>query len=183
MRRKVGVSALKKKQDEVERYSKVGKSLEDLKLSAISDVMTKFKTTLSEFANKHRDRINSDPEFRHQFHTMCINVGVDPLASNKGFWANMLGVGDFYFELGLKIIEVGVQTRAVNGGIVPLATLLKKLNHRKNYSQIQPSSSSTTTTLITGDDVKRAPAPRQMLPLFAGRALDRLGDDRAAGLL
>lgn len=46
------------------------------------------------------DRINSDPEFRHQFHTMCINVGVDPLASNKGFWANMLGVGDFYFELG-----------------------------------------------------------------------------------
>ena len=56
MRRKVGVSALKKKQDEVERYSKVGKSLEDLKLSAISDVMTKFKTTLSEFANKHRGR-------------------------------------------------------------------------------------------------------------------------------
>lgn len=54
MRRKVGVSALKKKQDEADRYSKVGKSLEDLKLSTISDVMTKFKTTLAEFANKHR---------------------------------------------------------------------------------------------------------------------------------
>ncbi len=59
MRRKVGVSALKKKQDEVERYSKVGKSLEDLKLSTIADVMTKFKTTLSEFANKHRGWLRS----------------------------------------------------------------------------------------------------------------------------
>ena len=53
------MSALKKKQDEVERYSKVGKSLEDLKLSTIADVMTKFKTTLSEFANKHRGWLRS----------------------------------------------------------------------------------------------------------------------------
>jgi len=25
---------------------------------------------------------------------------VDPLASNKGFWAELLGIGDFYYELG-----------------------------------------------------------------------------------
>jgi hypothetical protein len=37
---------------------------------------------------------------------MCSKIGVDPLASNKGFWAEMLGVGDFYYELGVQIIEV-----------------------------------------------------------------------------
>jgi hypothetical protein len=56
---------------------------------------------------------------------MCVNIGVDPLASNKGkklyvvslvliqiwienlnfksifvgFWSELLGVGDFYYEL------------------------------------------------------------------------------------
>jgi ESCRT-II complex subunit VPS22 len=32
---------------------------------------------------------------------MCAKVGVDPLASNKGFWAELLGIGDFYYELGV----------------------------------------------------------------------------------
>jgi len=29
--------------------------------------------------------------------------GVDPLASNKGFWAQVLGVGDFYYELAVQV--------------------------------------------------------------------------------
>ena len=32
---------------------------------------------------------------------MCASIGVDPLASNKGFWSNMLDIGDFYYELGI----------------------------------------------------------------------------------
>ncbi len=34
---------------------------------------------------------------------MCASVGVDPLASNKGFWTELLGFGDFYYELGVQI--------------------------------------------------------------------------------
>ena len=41
-----------------------------------------------------------NPAFRSQFHEMCTKVGVDPLASNKGFWAELLGIGDFYYEFG-----------------------------------------------------------------------------------
>ena len=37
-----------------------------------------------EFALDHRAEIRRDPEFRAQFHQMCANIGVDPLASNKG---------------------------------------------------------------------------------------------------
>ena len=44
--------------------------------------------------------IRKNPTFRTQFHEMCAKVGVDPLASNKGFWAELLGIGDFYYELG-----------------------------------------------------------------------------------
>lgn len=44
--------------------------------------------------------IRKNPAFRAQFHEMCAKVGVDPLASNKGFWAELLGIGDFYYELG-----------------------------------------------------------------------------------
>ena len=45
--------------------------------------------------------IRKNPAFRSQFHEMCAKVGVDPLASNKGFWAELLGIGDFYYELGV----------------------------------------------------------------------------------
>jgi len=27
---------------------------------------------------------------------------VDPLSSNKGFWVDVLGVGDFYYELAVS---------------------------------------------------------------------------------
>ena len=34
---------------------------------------------------------------------MCANVGVDPLSSNKGMWTQLLGFGDFYYELGVQV--------------------------------------------------------------------------------
>jgi ESCRT-II complex subunit VPS22 len=39
---------------------------------------------------------------------MCASIGVDPLASGKGFWSNMLDIGDFYYELAVQIVEVKV---------------------------------------------------------------------------
>ena len=38
----------------------------------------------------------------------------DFLAS-KGFWAEMLGVGDFYYELGVQIVEVCMATNHRSG--------------------------------------------------------------------
>ena len=54
---------------------------------------------------------------------MCANVGVDPLASNKGMWAQLLGFGDFYYELGVQIVEACLATRAYNGGFMELGAL------------------------------------------------------------
>lgn len=70
-----------------------------------------------------RDGVRQDPEFRAKFHAMCANVGVDPLASNKGVWAQLLGFGDFYYELGVQIVEACLATRAYNGGLMDLPAL------------------------------------------------------------
>lgn len=45
--------------------------------------MAIFKTSLEEFALKHKQDIRKDPNFRAQFQQMCANIGVDPLSSNK----------------------------------------------------------------------------------------------------
>lgn len=134
MRRKVGVSAVVKKQAENEQYTKVGRTMEETKLSFVQDVLSSFKTALADFAAKHKDRINSDPEFRQQFHAMCLSAGVDPLASGKGFWADILGVGDFYFELGVKIIQITVQTRAENGGVMALRDIHDRIRRSGKLS-------------------------------------------------
>ena len=67
--------------------------------------------------------MRKDPVFRAQFHTMCANVGVDPLASNKGMWAQLLGFGDFYYELGVQVVEACLATKSINGGLMDLESL------------------------------------------------------------
>lgn len=39
-----------------------------------------------------------------------------PSSAGKGFWSEMLGVGDFYYELGVQIIEVCLALKHRNGG-------------------------------------------------------------------
>jgi len=167
MKKKVGVSIVKKKQSESEQFSKVGKTLEENKLSFVQDILISFQSSLSDFASKHKNRINSDPEFRQQFHMMCISVGVDPLASSKGFWSDILGVGDFYFELGVKIINICVQTRLINGGIISLNELFKIIKKKnsisssmliitKNNNNINESNNTNTNYELSIYDIKKA---------------------------
>ena len=47
--------------------------------------------------------------------------------ANKGFWSELLGVGDFYYELGIQIIDVCLSTRGRNGGLVELGELKRQL--------------------------------------------------------
>lgn len=82
--------------------------------------MDTFRTNLQEFAYKYKDEIKRNAEFRKQFQDMCAVVGVDPLASSKGFFAELLGVGDYYYELAVQIIEIcnSMQDRTGNWQII-----------------------------------------------------------------
>lgn len=145
-RRGVGVGAIKKRQDEAKAFSGVGRRMEEEKLVHVKELLATFKTALQEFAVKHRSRINQDPEFRHQFHTMCSAIGVDPLASNKGFWADLLGVGNFYYELGIVVIQICLQTRSANGGLIYLQDLLDRVRE----SEVKSRQS------VSLEDIKKA---------------------------
>ena len=37
-------------------------------------------------------------------------------SASKGFWSEMLGVGNFYYELGVQVIEVCMAANHRNGG-------------------------------------------------------------------
>lgn len=135
-RRGVGVSAVKKKNDETKKFQEVGKAMEENRFASIKESIDKFQKSLGDFAEQHRDKINSDPEFRQMFHTMCVSIGVDPLSSNKGFWADVLGVGNFYFELGIIVTQICLQTRSQNGGIMSMKELVQRLNNKKNLRKV-----------------------------------------------
>ena len=39
------------------------------------------------------------------------------MTARKGFWNKVLGVGDFYFEVGVRAVEVCLAFRERDGGV------------------------------------------------------------------
>ncbi|OQR87953.1 vacuolar sorting protein SNF8 [Achlya hypogyna] len=147
MRRgKMGIGAVKWKQEQKKAYEEVGTQLTQNHLAHVQEQLEVFKTNLEAFAIKYKAQIKKDPEFRMRFQVMCSKIGVDPLASQKGFWSELLDMGDFYYELGVQIIEVCIVTRPTNGGLIAITELLRLLD-KKRGSRMQK---------ISQDDIKRS---------------------------
>jgi len=123
-----------------------GDMLEAQKLEHLTVQMAKFRKNLETFAENHKKEIKKDPQFRAQFNTMCQKIGVDPLRSGKGFWAELLGVGDFYYELGVQMLQVCIASRSVNGGLMELNELYKALC-KIRHGQVQISTEDIKTAL------------------------------------
>jgi ESCRT-II complex subunit VPS22 len=61
-------------------------------------------------------------------------------------WTDVLGIGDFYYDLGLRIIRQCIKTRAVNGGIMKVDDIVHRIN----------ASTAKGGAVVSCDDVKRA---------------------------
>ncbi|VDN07081.1 unnamed protein product [Thelazia callipaeda] len=146
-RRGVGVGAVQQKKDLQAKFQAKGTELASEQLSQFSQELAIFQTKLEDFAHKHRDEIRQNSQFRRHFQDMCASVGVDPLASSKGFWAEKLGVGDFYYELAVQIVEVCLSTNHINGGVMTVEELKNRLIR---------SRARTRRDTITTDDILRA---------------------------
>ena len=105
MRRRPGIAGIHQRRDTTAAIRTVGEEASERSLETMRRQLATFRQSLEEFALRHKADIRRDPAFRAQFHKMCANCGVDPLASNKGFWAELLGFGDFYYELGVQIAD------------------------------------------------------------------------------
>ncbi|CEF67618.1 Vacuolar-sorting protein SNF8 [Strongyloides ratti] len=146
-RRGVGVGAIQQKQQVQAQYAAKGEELASEQIANFSQQLETFTKKLEDFAYKHRNEIKKNSQFRRHFQEMCAHVGVDPLASSKGFWASKLGVGDFYYELAVQVIEVCLSTNHINGGLITLNDLRTRL---------LKSRSKTRKENITNDDILRA---------------------------
>lgn len=126
MRRRAGVGAIQKQKLELEKYKDKGNEIQENQFEQMSKQLEVFRVNLEEFAAKHKSEIKKNAEFRRQFQEMCASIGVDPLATGKGFWS-VLGMGDFYYELAVQIVEVCLATNDKNGGLIGLGELRTRL--------------------------------------------------------
>ncbi|KAI3379630.1 hypothetical protein SNEBB_001795 [Seison nebaliae] len=143
--KKYGISAIRKHAKESKKLEEKKFELEQTKIAELTKQMGMFKEQLEKFAMKHRQELRKNGEFRRHFQEMCATVGVDPLASSKGYWSELLGIGDFYYEIGVQIIEICLATQHLNGGLMEIGDLKRKLNESR------PSNA----TPICEDDVQR----------------------------
>ncbi|URE45893.1 synthase [Musa troglodytarum] len=146
MRRRPGIAGLKSAAAARDQYRLVGENVARIRADVMKEQLETFRTQLEDFARKHKNDIRKNPTFRSQFHEMCAKVGVDPLASNKGFWAELLGIGDFYYELGVQIVDICLSTRSHNGGLINLQELCSLLCQRRKVAR----------EAVTEDDCLRA---------------------------
>ncbi|XP_043472402.1 vacuolar-sorting protein SNF8 [Leptopilina heterotoma] len=139
MRRKAGIGAIHKQKLEQEKYKDKGTEIQENQFEQMTKQMETFRINLEEFATKHKTEIKKNAQFRRQFTEMCASIGVDPLASGKGFWS-VLGIGDFYYELAVQIVEVCLATNEKNGGLISLDELRERLiqarGRRKEHQEI-----------------------------------------------
>ena len=128
------------------KFGTVGNSMGIAKLEHVETQLALFRSNLEVFARKYKDNIKKDPSFRREFQIMCAKIGVDPLASTKGFWAELLGVGSFYTELGVQIVDACVSTRSMNGGLIEITALIATVQNMRGSNALD----------ISGDDIERA---------------------------
>ena len=115
-----------------------------MSIQSAMDTVRSLETKLSDFAHKHRSEIQNDPAFRHEFLRMCAPLGVDPLLSKKSFWNGVLGMGDFYYELAVKVAEACLASRTRNGGIMSITEVQSILSKRTTkFDFAGPSTSSS----------------------------------------
>lgn len=126
MRRRAGVGAIHKQKLEAEKYKDKGNLIQESQFEQMTKQMDVFRENLEEFATKHKQEIKKNAQFRRQFQEMCAAIGVDPLSSNKGFWS-VLGMGDFYYELCVQVVEVCLAANHSTGGLMELTELRNRL--------------------------------------------------------
>ncbi|POY75782.1 hypothetical protein BMF94_1095 [Rhodotorula taiwanensis] len=161
-RRTAGISSLQRHLDTAENWNSLGTSLAEQQTASLSAQLATFQQALSRFSSLHRQQILSSPSFRTHFSQLCQELGVDPLGGGaKGLWDKM-GVGDWYYALGVQVVDVCLAKRERGGGLVALDEVLHGVRRLRNVGGAisAPKSNSATVTSssadVTESDIQRA---------------------------
>ena len=85
--------------------------------------------------------------------------------ASKGFWSEILGIGDFYYELAVQIVEICFSMRAETGGLLEINFLLSKIKEMRGEGRGNEAD-------ITEEDVERS--IRTLEPLGSGYKIIKL---------
>lgn len=156
-----GLAAFDRQTQSLQSFAALSSALNQTQIESLHSQLTQFRTSLSRFASDHRDEIKKDPQFRQAFQQMCAAIGVDPLAGPRkgGWWAEMLGLGDWQYELGVQIVDICVNTRERNGGMIEMGELIRLLSKLRGVADGREGS-------ITEEDVVRS--IKTLAPLGSG---------------
>jgi ESCRT-II complex subunit VPS22 len=181
MRRGAGLAAFERHKTDIQSYATLSENLSRQSLDALQSQLAQFRAALQRFAASHREDIKKDPAFRALFQQMCSNIGVDPLAGphKGGLWAELLGMGDWQYELGVQIVDICVGTRDQNGGMIYMDDLVRLLNKLRNIPTVDLSKGAGTSKelqdvgAVTEEDVLRS--IKTLRPLGAGYEVINIG--------
>ncbi|KAI0685743.1 winged helix DNA-binding domain-containing protein [Cytidiella melzeri] len=164
----VGLAAFERQQQSQRSFAELSNELSQGQVQHLHAQLAQFRTALLGFASNHRESIRKDPAFRLAFQRMCSTIGVDPLAGPRkgGWWAEMLNLGDWQYELGVQIVDVCVSTRERNGGLIDMGELVRMV------SKLRAVEEGT----ITEEDVVRS--IKTLKPLGAGYEVIDVGGGR-----
>jgi ESCRT-II complex subunit VPS22 len=150
--RRHGLGAIQRQQQKNALYKEKSEELSREQIKRLTEQIEQFRANLEQFALKHKKEIRRDGDFRRRFQEMCAYIGVDPLQSSNSFWSKLLGVGDFYYELGVQLIEICMVSASSTGGLMRLGELTARVKAARTVA----GRSSGTSVDVTSDDVLRA---------------------------
>ncbi|KPV76404.1 uncharacterized protein RHOBADRAFT_13411 [Rhodotorula graminis WP1] len=166
-RRAAGLSSLERYLDQSQSYNSLGTSLAAQQSASLSSQLATFQAALSTFSSQHRAKILSSPTFRSHFSQLCAELGVDPLGGGaKGLW-DKIGVGDWYYALGVQVVDVCLRVRERSGGLVALDEVIREVGAGG------AAATTTSEATITEADVQRA--IEALEPLGCGYAILSVG--------
>lgn len=178
-RRTPGLSSLATSRISSSQYASHGASLRSAQSQSLSTQLSVFQSLLHNFAVVHSKDIRANPAFRAEFARMCSAIGVDFLASShhreskdgkkeegQSIWAQILGssVNDFYFNLGVLIVEHCRATRSENGGLISVTDLRKRIQQGRGIGGGME---------VSDDDIVRA--VDSLTPLGACFTIKKIG--------
>ena len=134
--RKAGIKRIQNQSNQKQNFQKKAQEISVASVQEMHQQLQVFKDNLQQFASKHAQELRQNTIFRSRFQSLCLKIGVDPLQSQKSFWSS-LGFGDFYYELCIQLVQICIQTRPTNGGLLEFnqaKSMLSKL--RVNQQEI-----------------------------------------------
>lgn len=85
-----------------------------------------------------------------------------------------MGVGDFYYELGIQIIEACITSRTNDGGLTELNEIMRRVEVMRGMTGNKKKDNTKQTQQISEDDIVRA--IKTLKPLSGGYEVLQIGN-------